>query len=63
VRKQIKVWETTEIVTVLASDDETTYRVIWHRSDGEDEEFDVTPDPGDSVDDAIAKDLRARLGP
>jgi hypothetical protein len=64
VKKKIKVWETTEIVTILASHREGIYRVIWHRSDGEaDEEFDVTPGPGDSVEEAVAKDLRARLGP
>jgi hypothetical protein len=64
VKRKIKVWETTEVVTILASDEEGTYRIIWHRSEGEaDEEFDVTPGPGDSVEDAVAKDLQARLGP
>lgn len=63
-KKKIKVWETTEVVTILAGDEEGTYRVIWHRSDGEaDEEFDVTPGPHDSVEEAVANDLRARLGP
>jgi hypothetical protein len=63
-KKQIKVWETTEVVTILESDSEGTFRVIWHRSEsGPDEEFHVTPAEDESVEDAVAKDLRARLGP
>ena len=62
-RKEIVVWETTEIVTVNPSGVEGTYRVIWHRADGPDEEFEVTPAAGDSVDEAVEKDLKSRLGP
>jgi hypothetical protein len=63
-KKQIKVWETTETVTILSAGTEGTYRVIWHRSDGgADEEFHVTPSEGEAVEDAVQKDLRARLGP
>jgi hypothetical protein len=63
-KRHIKVWETTEIVTIRSGSVEGTYTVIWHRIDGEpDEEFHVTPEQGDSVEEAVAKDLRGRLGP
>jgi hypothetical protein len=63
-QKQIKVWKTTEIVTILSSTEAGTYRIIWHRTDGEPHvEFHVTPEQDESVEDAVAKDLRARLGP
>lgn len=62
-QKEIKVWETTETVTILASGEEGTYRVIWHRTDGGEEEFHVTPGEDDTVEEAIAEDLRNRLGP
>ena len=62
--RRIRVRETTETVTILSSTDEGTYRIIWHRSDGEpEEEFLLTPDDGDTVEDAVAKDLKRRLGP
>jgi hypothetical protein len=62
-QKEIKVWETIETVTILSSDQEGVYRVIWHRSSGPKEEFHVTPAEGDTVEEAIAKDLRSRMGP
>ena len=62
-RKEIRVWETTETVTILSSDTEGTYRIIWHRTDGPVEEFHVTPNENESVEDAVAQDLRNRLGP
>lgn len=62
-RKQIVVWESTETVTISPSGAEGTYRVVWHREEGGDEEFEVTPGEGDTVEDAVAKDLRNRMGP
>jgi len=62
-QKEIKIWETYETVTILASDQEGVYRVIWHRSDGPPEKLLVTPKGGDTVEEAITKDLRARMGP
>lgn len=62
-QKEIRVWETTETVTILASETEGTYRIMWHRTDGPVEEFHVTPVEDETVEDAIAKDLRNRLGP
>lgn len=63
-KREIKVWESIEVVTILSSDIEGTYRIIWHRSGSEpDEEFHVTPGEGDSVEEAVAEDLRGRLGP
>jgi hypothetical protein len=62
-RKEIRVWETTETVTILSSSEEGTYRVIWHRTDGPEEEFHVTPTESDTVEEAITKDLQRRLGP
>jgi hypothetical protein len=63
-RREIRVYERTETVTIVSADVEGTYRVTWHRSDGEpDEEFHVTPAEGDSVEEAVRKDLHARLGP
>lgn len=62
-KKEIKVWTTTETVTILASDGAGTVRVIWHRTDGTEEEFDVAPTPDEAVEEAVAKDLRRRLGP
>lgn len=62
-KKRIKVHQTFETVTIAASDTTGTYRVTWHRIDGPHEEFDVTPGEEESVDEAVARDLRARLGP
>jgi len=62
-KKQIRVWETIETVTVVSSDEDGSYRVTWHRTDGPHEEFIVTPEGEDSVEEAIAKDLRGRMGP
>ena len=62
-KREIKVWETIETVTILSSGQEGVYRVIWHRSEGPQQEFQVTPAAGDAVEDAIAKDLRSRMGP
>lgn len=63
-KKQIKVWETTETVTISSAGPEGTYKVIWHRTDGgADEEFHVRPSEGEAVEDAVRKDLQARLGP
>lgn len=62
-QKKIRVWETTETVTILSSDQAGTYRIIWHRTDGPHEEFIVTPEGEDSVEEAVAKDLRGRMGP
>jgi hypothetical protein len=62
-RRQIKVWETTETVTVVASDSEGTYRIVWHRTDGmPEEEFHVTADE-EAIDEAVTEDLKRRLGP
>ncbi|NNC64828.1 MAG: hypothetical protein HKN84_08600 [Gammaproteobacteria bacterium] len=61
--RKIKVWETVETVTVLSSDRTGVYRVVWHRTEGPAEEFDVTPAEGDTVEEAIAKDLKTRMGP
>lgn len=62
-KKQIRVSQTFETVTIVASDATGTYRVVWHRTDGPHEEFEVTPGEDESVDEAVARDLRARLGP
>ena len=62
-QKKIKVWETVETVTIVASSDDGVYRVIWHRAEGPEEEFEITPAQGDTVEEAIAKDLRSRMGP
>lgn len=62
-KKKIRVWETTETVTIRSSEAEGTYRIIWHRTDGPAEEFDLTPGEDESVEEAVAKDLRNRLGP
>ena len=62
-KKEILVWKSTETVTILSSEKEGTHRVIWHRTDGGEEEFHVTPTEGDTVEEAVAKDLRQRMGP
>ena len=62
-QKKIRVWETTETVTIVSSDSDGSYRVVWHRTDGPHEEFTVTPEGEEAVEDAIAKDLRGRMGP
>jgi hypothetical protein len=62
-QKEIRVWETTETVTIYSSDRDGTYRIIWHRTDGPHEEFTVTPEGEDTVEEAVAKDLRGRMGP
>ena len=62
-KKEIKVWETVETVTILSSDEAGVYRVIWHRTEGPAEEFEVTPSEGERVEEAIAKDLKTRMGP
>ena len=63
IKKRVKVYQTFETVTITASDATGTYRVTWHRTNGPHEEFDVTPGEEESVDEAVARDLRARLGP
>jgi hypothetical protein len=62
-KKRIRVLETFETVTITASDASGTYRITWHRTDGPYEEFEVTPGEDESVEDAVAQDLKARLGP
>ena len=62
-KKRLKVYQTFETVTIVAGDATGTYRVTWHRTDGPHEEFDVTPGADESVDEAVARDLQARLGP
>jgi len=63
-QKRIKVSETyEEPVTIEVSDSTGTYRVAWHRTDGPHEEFEVSPSENETVDEAIARDLKARLGP
>ncbi|HMB73559.1 MAG TPA: hypothetical protein VKQ06_08310 [Gammaproteobacteria bacterium] len=62
-QKKIRVWETTETVTIVSSDPDGSYRVVWHRTDGPHEEFTVTPEGEEAVEDAVAKDLRGRMGP
>ncbi len=62
-QKQIRVWETTETVTIYTGDEEGSYRIVWHRTDGPHEEFTVTPESEDKVEEAIAEDLRERMGP
>ena len=62
-QKEIRVWETTETVTILASDTDGSYRITWHRTDGPVEEFHITPADDETVEEAIKKDLRNRLGP
>lgn len=62
-QREIKVWETVETVTIISSDQGGSYRVIWHRVEGPAEEFEVTPEEGDTVEEAIARDLRTRMGP
>jgi hypothetical protein len=62
-QREIKVWETVETVSILLSDRTGVYRVIWHRTEGPAEEFEVTPTGDDTVEEAIAKDLRTRMGP
>jgi len=63
VQKKIRVWETIETVTILTGDSAGSYRIIWHRIDGPEEEFHVTPSEGDTVEDAVRNDLRNRMGP
>jgi hypothetical protein len=62
-KKRIRVFQSFETVTIAASDATGTYRITWHRTDGPHEEFEVTPGEDESVDEAVARDLRARLGP
>jgi hypothetical protein len=62
-QQEIKVWETVETVTIVSSDKTGVYRVIWHRAEGPAEEFEVTAAGEHTVEEAIAKDLRARMGP
>lgn len=62
-KQEIRVWQTTETVTILASDAEGTYRILWHRTEGPVEEFLVTPKEDEAVEDAVAQDLKNRLGP
>ena len=62
-QREIRVWETTETVTILSSESEGVYRIIWHRTDGPVEEFHVSPSEDESVEEAIRRDLRDRLGP
>jgi len=62
-QRKIKVWETVETVSILSSDRTGVYRIIWHRTEGPAEEFEVTPIGNDTVEEAIAKDLRTRMGP
>ena len=62
-KKEIKVWETIETVTILSSDEDGVYRVIWHRTEGPAEEFHVKPTEDEKIEDAVAKDLRTRMGP
>jgi hypothetical protein len=63
-RRQIRVFETTETITVVASDSDGVYKIVWHRTDGmPDEEFHVTADAEEQVDEAVAEDLKRRLGP
>jgi len=63
-QKRIKVRETyEELVTIEVSDSSGTYRVTWHRTDGPHEEFEVTPSENETVEEAVARDLKARLGP
>lgn len=62
-RKEILVWKSTETVTIRDSGIEGTYRIIWHRTDAADEEFEVTPGDDEAVEEAIANDLKDRLGP
>jgi hypothetical protein len=62
-QRKIKVWKTVETVTISSRDPQGAYRVVWHRSEGPEEEFQVTLGEGDTIEDVIAKDLRARMGP
>jgi hypothetical protein len=62
-QKKIRVWETTQTVTIYSGEEDGSYRIIWHRSDGPHEEFTVTPEGDEAVEDAVAKDLRNRMGP
>jgi hypothetical protein len=62
-KKKIQVWEATETVSIFTSDQDGSYRIIWHRTDGPHEEFVVTPEGDDTVEEAVAKDLRGRMGP
>lgn len=63
-RRHIKVLETTEIVTILSGDEEGIYRIIWHRAGGmPEEEFHVKPGEDETVEEAVAEDLKDRLGP
>jgi hypothetical protein len=62
-QKEIQVWETWETVTILESGRDGVYLIRWHRSEGPIEEFEVTPAHGDTVEEAIQKDLRTRMGP
>jgi hypothetical protein len=62
-KKKIQVWETVETVSILAGDTDGTYRIIWHRIEGPEEEFLVTPAEDESVEEAVEQDLKNRLGP
>ena len=62
-KKEIRVWETTESVSIFESDVDGTYRIVWHRTEGPVEEFHVTPGDDETVEEAVRKDLRNRLGP
>lgn len=62
-KKQIRVFQKFETVTIVASDVTGTYRVVWHRTDGPHEEFDVTPSEAETVEEAVTRDLQTRLGP
>ena len=58
--KELKVWDNSETVTVLAGKEPRSHRVTWHAAHG-DESFTVTTeDGGDTVDELIIKELRKR---
>ena len=62
-KKKIRVRETEETVSILASDTDGSYRIIWHRVEGPEEEFLVTPKEDETVEEAVEQDLINRLGP
>ena len=62
-KKEIRVRETVETVSIFASDNDGTYRIVWHRTEGPTEEFHVTPAEGEMVEEAVRRDLKARMGP
>jgi hypothetical protein len=60
-QKEIPVFDRNEKVTILPARSPGTHRVTWRPSHGgPDERFEVRPSDGDTVEQAVTKELRKR---